>query len=202
MFSFRMAAGIAGISIILGACASKPTEINSQASTAGPAQIDFSSRFGTGVETAARTCIAIKNASLAPGSPITLIEPETPQNFVSAQISSPSSEMCPVSATVDGELTSYKISLPKSPAPLGKLVPFIGYAGPPASAAFAMNNNNVEADLEGNHSADTFRACAAGNTIYLSVWHGRPLVGSRIWAGRYDDAGNTGAFPPCDPKEL
>lgn len=196
----RIAILAACVLTLLAACAPKPTDTNSQASTVAPAKVDFSTRFGVAVRTASRTCIAIQNPSIAPDTPITLINPQAPQNFITAQISSPSSDACPVSSTVNHALTSYKISVPESSIP--KLAPLIAYLGPPASAVFAVNNSNVEADLEGTHSRDTFRACSAAGGIYLSAWHDSPLVGTRLWSARYDDAGDSGAFPPCDPKEL
>ncbi len=134
---------------IFGACAPKPTETNSQASTVGPAQIDFSSRFGIGVRTAARTCVAIKNHSVPPDSAVTAIQPQSPQTFSTGQISAPTSETCPVSATIDSTLTSYQLSLLESSTPAQKLVPFIVYVAPPASSNFLVDNNNVEADLGG-----------------------------------------------------
>ncbi len=199
---FRVVSAVAGMFAISAGCAPKPTETNSQANTVGPAQTDFSSRFGIGVRTAARTCVAIRNHSVPPDGPVTVIQPQSPQTFNTGRILANTSETCPVSANVDSTLTSYQLSVPDVSTPAQKLVPFIVYVGPPASSNFAVNNNNVEADLEGNHSRDTFRACSAANATYLSVWHGSPLLGTLLWSGRYDDSGNAGGFPACDPKEL
>jgi hypothetical protein len=202
MFSLRTAFILVGMITIFAGCTPRPTETNSEASTVETAQVDFSNRFGVAVRTASRTCVAIKNQSLSQGSPITLIQPQTPQTFTTAEVSAPSSDPCPVSANTSRGFTSYQISFPKSSPPLTKLTPFILYAGPPTAAGFTIDNNNVEADLDGNHSKNTFRACSATGEIYLSVWRGSPLVGTRLWAARYDDPENAGAFPVCDPKEL
>jgi hypothetical protein len=159
----------------------------------GQATIDYAPRIGVAVSTTTRTCLAIQNSTLQPGSPVTLVSPASPQTFSEVQVTGTSSSQCPITKEVNPSMTSYDIS--PNTANLPKLTPLIAVVGPAAN--FTMENVNVQADLDQNNSPDTFSACAASDGVHLNVWKGRPLTGTPIWKGYYYEPGNPGTLPAC-----
>lgn len=152
------------------------------------------------VRTEARTCVAMKNGTLAAGSPITLVVPVSPQSFVEAQISGRSQSSCPITEDIPPGVTNYEISLSKS-SNIPKLSPMVAVAGTAASSGFLQDNVNVEADLDQTQSKNTFRACGGNDGIYLTVWRGFPLNGTLLWTGYYYESGNPGTLPTCTAAE-
>lgn len=182
-------------------CSKQPTSSNSQAVSPASTPVDYSPRIGVGVRTAARTCIAIKNGTVTPDSPVTLVNPAAPQTVIEAQISRESSGSCPITQEQMPGVANYDISVPDS-ANLPKLVPLIAVLGTAASSGIAVQNNGVVADLDQTHARNTFRACGANDGVHLTVWRNEPLTGSLLWSGSYYESGNPGTLPTCTPAEL
>jgi len=201
IFRFPQAAIAATIPLLLVSCGAKPTATNSQATVGTPATVDYSPRIGVAVRTDARTCVAIKNATVPLNSPVTLVVPASPQSFVEAQISAPSPSPCPITQEAAPDATNYEITLPKS-SPVPKLTPLIAVIGTAAASGFTLQTAGVQADLGQNQSQDTFRACGANDGIHLTVWKGIPVTGTRLWSGYYYEAGNPGTLPTCGATEL
>lgn len=156
-------------------------------------------RIGVAVSTGGRTCLAIHNANLASGTPVTLVAPLPPQSSVQGQIGAASNTPCPVAKDVDASLSNYDIQL-SAGASVPKLQPLIAATG--ASSPFTPGpNNQVQADLDQNGKLQTFRACASNDGIHLTVWDGNPLQGTLIWHGFYYDPAASGLAPPCTEKE-
>ncbi len=201
-FPLRSAATAAVIPFLLLSCSKPPTATNSQAavSTTLP-PVDYSPRMGVAVRTNSRTCAAIKNATIQPGSPVTLVLPQSPQSFIEATISGPSPSACPITQDVLPGVNNVEISLPTT-SNVPKLSPMIAVLGTAVSNGFLLENISVQADLDQNHSKETFRACGANDGIHLTVWRGVPLTGTRVWSGYYYEAGNPGTLPTCGPTEL
>ncbi len=149
------------------------------------------------MQTGSRTCIAIQNASLQSGSPVTLVSPLAPQAFIQAQVTSSSQSVCPVSKDVNTALSSYDVK--PEPGSLQKLVPLIAVVG--SASAFSTNNNMVQADLDQNGKTEGFRACTASDGYHLTAWAGTPLAATLLWHGYYYEPDNPGAGPACTPKE-
>ncbi len=160
-----------------------------------------SPRIGIAVRTSSRTCVAIKNGALSANSPLTLVIPVSPQSFVEAQTSGPSSNPCPITKEVAPEMSNYEISLPKS-SNVPQLTPLLAVAGTAACGSFSLENADIQADLDQTHAKNTFRACGANDGIHLTVWHGAPITETRVWSGYYYEAGNPGILPACAPAEL
>lgn len=183
----------------LSGCSQKtnqpPSETTGSASTQRAA--NYTPRIGIGVQTGSRTCIAIQNASVQPGTPLTLVSPLAPQSFIQAQVNGPASSACPVSKDLDPALSSYDVK--PEPGNIQKLVPLIAVLSP--ATAFSTNNNNVQADLDQNGKLEAFRACAAPDGYHLTAWAGTPLSGTLLWHGYYYEPGNPGTASACTPKE-
>jgi len=182
-------------------CGQKPTASNSEAvvsTKSTPA--DYSPRLGIGVRTAARTCVAIQNGTVALDSPVTLISPAPPQTFAEAHISRESSSPCPISQQPTPGMVSYDVSVPNS-ANVPKLTPLIAVLGTAASNSINLANNGVVADLDHTQARNTFRACGASDGVHLTVWRNDPLTGTLLWSGSYYEAGNPGTLPTCSNVE-
>jgi hypothetical protein len=188
--------------IILSSCGTHDAPGPAAASGLGPspAAAAYIPRIGVGVTTGSRTCIAIKNANLTIGSPVTLVSAIAPQTFSQAEIASVSGSACPITKDVDAGVSNYDIHLPQA-ASLPKLTPLIAVVG--TSAPFSTRDgNSVVADLDQNGKFESFRACSAGDGIHATVWSGNPLDGTMLWHGYYYEPGNSAAGPACAPKEM
>jgi hypothetical protein len=199
LFRFPKAALAASMTLFLVAC-SKPTATNSQAGAVSPAAVDYSARIGIAVRTDARTCVAIKNATVQPNAPVTLVIPTAPQSFLEAQISAPISDPCPITQDPTPDFANYAVTLPAS-STIPKLTPLIAVVGTAASSSFALQTAGVQADLDQNQGKNTFRACGANDGIHLTVWRGIPVTGTRVWSGYYYEPGNPGTLPTCAATE-
>jgi hypothetical protein len=185
--------------LCLTACSRKadqpPSETTGSASTQLAA--NYTPRIGVGVNTGARTCIAIQNSSLQAGSLVTLVTPLVPQSFSQAQVTGPSSGACPVSKDLNPTLSSYDVKVEQGSTQ--KLVPVIAVVG--ASTPFSMRDNLVQADLDQNGKIEAFRACTAPDGYHLTAWGGNSLTGTLLWHGYYYEPDNPGTGPACTPKE-
>lgn len=166
---------------------------NSEKEPSGQAAVDYAPRIGVAVSTDSRSCVAIQNTTLQPGSPLTVVIPSSPQSFVETQVSGSSASPCPITHDVNPAMNSYDIkantgTLPKSTA-------MIAIVGP--ASQLSMENVSVQAHLDQDNSTDTFGACGADDGVHLSVWKGRPFTGTPIWKGYYYEAGNPGTLPAC-----
>jgi hypothetical protein len=186
---------------LLVSCSQGPTATNSQASVNAVAPIDYAKRIGVAVRTSSRTCVAIKDGTLQSGSAVTLVLPLSPQRFISAQISSPSSNACPITEEVAPDVSNYELSVPPG-EDLPKLTPLVAVLGAPASTGFAMDNLNVQGDIDRTHNKNTFRACGANDGVHLTVWKGIPITGTLLWTGHYYETGAAGNLPSCTPGEM
>lgn len=200
-FIFRCVFPAATLLMMLISCSKGPTANNSQASVGGAMDVNYSARIGVAVRTNSRTCVAVKDATLQPGSAVTVVVPLSPQTFTDAQVSAPSSEACPIREEASPGVSSYELSLPSS-ANVPKLVPLIAVVGASSGSGFAMDNLNVQADLAQTHAKDTFRACGASDGVHLSVWQGVPVTGTLLWTGHYSEVGTPSELPACTAMEM
>jgi hypothetical protein len=170
----------------------------SSALSASPSPASYVPRIGVAVSTGSRTCLAIQNANVTTGSPVTLVTPTLPQSFVQGQVGVVAQSPCPVSQNLNPAFTSYDVQASGLP----KLTPLIAVLGTPGS--FLQQNNNVQADLDQNGKTELFRACSANDGVHLTVWSGTPTTGAVIWHGVYyePEGGSAAAGPPCTAKEI
>jgi len=190
----------ASLALFLVSCSKSPTATNSQASVGGLTAVDYSKRVGVAVRTASRTCVTVNDATLQDGSPVTLVIPSAPQRYVAAHTSKRSVDACPITQEVSPSATSYELSVPAE-TNLPKLTPFVTVTGNPEASSFAMDNLNVQADIDQTHKTNTFRACGANDGVYLTIWRGVPINGTRLWTGHYYESGAPGGLPTCTSAE-
>ena len=186
---------------LAGCTARTPTQSSSSAVSLNPAAAvaAYVPRLGVAVTTAGRTCLAIRNGNLALNSPVTLVMPNIPQSFISAQIGSTSDSPCPITKDVDRNVTNYELHIPGGVQTVQKLVPMIAAVGPPTG--FLLENTTVQADLQQDGSHQMFRSCSADDGIHLTVWSGTPLSAPLLWHGYYFTESNPGVGPACTPGE-
>ena len=188
------------LAVLLVACGRK----ESQPVAGGSAGLTVSAaaylpRIGIAVVTGGRTCLAIHNANLAPGTPVMLVNPMLPQTTTAVEIGAPAQAACPVTKELDTTVSNYDLRV-ASGANLPKFLPLIAVSG--STAGFAPTaNNTVQADLDQNGKFETFRACSGTDGVHLTVWSGNPLDGTLLWHGYYYEPGNPGLGPACTGKE-
>lgn len=158
----------------------------------------FAPRIGVAVNTEGRACVAIRNASLTPGAPMTIIAPMAPQTFTHVDIGAAADSPCPVSKDVDRTVSNYVLHVPAGTS-LPKMTPLIAVTG--ATPNVTITNNVVQADIDQNGTLESFRACSGNDGVHLTVWAGAPLDSVLLWHGYYYEPGNPGIGPACTPKE-
>jgi hypothetical protein len=187
------------VAVLAISCTKKNPETGAQSSvlSSSPPPASYTPRLGVAVSTGSRTCVAIQNANLASGSPVTLVNPTLPQSFTQAQIGGTSQSPCPISQNVDPAFSSFDVQVTGASIP--KLTPLIAVLG--TSGPLTMSNNNVLADLDQNGKSESFRACAANDGVHLTVWSGTPTTGTVLWHAFYYEPNNAASGPPCTTKE-
>ncbi len=185
--------------VLAVSCTKKNPQTGAQSSalSSSPPAASYVPRIGVAVSTGSRICMAIQNANVASGSPVTLVTATLPQAFTQGEVGAIAQSPCPVSQDVNPALTSFDLHV--SGASLPKLTPLIAVLG--TSAPFSQQNNNVQADLDQNGKTEMFRACGANDGVHLTVWSGTPTTGTVLWHGFYYDPNNAAAGPPCTAKE-
>jgi hypothetical protein len=148
-------------------------------------------------------CMAIADATLAPGTPVTLVLLDEPQSVVAAQIGerTTSGEGCwPLlegrrTVNTQNGATFYRIVVPaKTRVRLA-----IGVLEPRAPVTVAAGA--AEADLDADGQPETFTECSTTEGVRYGVWTGVPYRGVSRWSGYYfmdyDQAANCppGAAP-------
>ncbi len=141
-------------------------------------------------------CLEIKNHTLEPGTPVTIMTFEGDEFLSSRRILSlrltgtilgktTSDENCP-------PLTDYRRTLNES-----EDVSFYAVAlddGPsmnPDDAIFGIGilglatEDTNPIDLDGNGAADSFTACTPFEGTYVRIWTGVPYIGEPLWEGYY-----------------
>jgi len=188
-----------GSIVVVASCGSrKNPQAEGSAGPNGAAAVpNYAPRIGVGVATQARTCFAVANPNLTPGTPVTLVSPTTPQSFVQGQIIGPARGPCPVFREGQTGFSSYDVDAAKQS--IQKLTPLIALAGP--IGPMMANGGTVSVDLDQNGKLQYFRACSAADVIYLTVWAGTPLTGTLLWRGSYYAPDNPGVAPACGANE-
>lgn len=188
------------VGVVLASCGRNKNAQTTGSAGLSPTAATYMPRIGVALTTGGRTCVAIHNANLTPGTPLTLITPMPPQTTTQAEIAGTPNNPCPITKDVDTTVSNYDLQVPAG-ATLTKLTPLIAVTGTAAPLTMGPNNN-VHADLDQNGKTETFRACSANDGIHLTVWSGDPLNGTLLWHGYYYEAGNPGLGPACTPKEM
>jgi len=184
---------------VLAACSRNPSAQVMSETSSGTSAATYTPRIGIAVATGGRTCLAIRNANLAPSTPVTLVNPSLPQTSTQVQIGGMTNSPCPVSKEVDTSVSNYDLQVP-SGANLAKLTPLIAVTGTSATFTSAPNNT-LQADLDQNGKFETFRACSSNDGLHLTVWSGSSLDGMLLWHGYYYEPSSAGLGPACTPKE-
>lgn len=135
-------------------------------------------------------CLAISNANLAVGSPLTLIvasEPRGPQRVEQARIKgrTNSPEACdalkPGRAEVNArEGTSFYALEGRG---IGSTDIGVGIVAPPAAPHVV--NGLARVDLDQNGQSEVFSTCATIEGISFGVWTGKAYQGKPLWSGYY-----------------
>jgi hypothetical protein len=141
----------------------------------------YSSDIGVAVVKSGKACLEIHNASVSPGSKVSLVGPTVPQSTSDAVVIGRADDACPTIDQGDTNLNRYEIrtaadsTLSSEPA-----IAILGPVGP-----FARVDKLMAADMDQDGRQEFFRSCTSAEGIHFTVWSGRPLEGARRWHQYY-----------------
>jgi hypothetical protein len=180
-----------------------------------PAQSPFAAQIGWIDE-----CLAIKNGTLAPGTPVTVLMFDGNENSTGERIlkrraagkilgKTRSAQKCPAlnesSVNEADGVSFYTLALEKGAAPANSDLGIfgIGVVGPEATKAGRI-------DLDGNGGTDSFTVCQSFEGIHFTAWRGEPHDDRPLWEAYdylgYDTEGDdcplsfSGSRPAGPPK--
>jgi len=131
-------------------------------------------------------CLAIRSASLAPGSAVQVVNTVPPQSVAAARTEGPDP------SCAAAEIHGYRVTPPAGPVPA---IGITGYRGP-----FRTEGGRVSADLDGDGQPEYFRSCTSSEGVHFTIWSGTPLTGRLRWH-EYHPLGYD-VDPDCKPEEV
>ena len=155
----------------------------------------FAEHIGIATQRSGKECLAIMNSSLAPNSPVFLVNAAEPQTVEEARIVT-RDESCRDPSAADPDLQPYAIGLDQTSA--HGFTPVIAIAN--YGAGWKKNGALVAADLDGDGLPEHFRSCASAEGIHLTVWTGPPITGILRWH-QYHYLGYD-VTPDCKTEEV
>ena len=167
-----------------------------QAATLSGQGFDFAAAVGVAtVDEEGELCVAIQNPSIAPTTPLVLLDVVGGGPAVPAQVLARREERCPRDLIASGE-TLYRAALTGGHRTSGVL-----YVAVLASAERLQElDGEFQLDIDGQGELETFRVCASSEGLHLTVWSGPALTGERRWH-RYFYLGYD-VEPDCTEREV
>jgi len=142
-----------------------------------PRMFDWSRDLGVaGWDERGVLTLAVDNDSLPEAIPVTLVWLTDPQS-VSQAFTGPRRPKPWSHAGTTLEGAAYAITPPAPAHERGAFaIAIVGLAAEPR-----VQGGHAEVDLDGDGTPETFRQCASGEALHLTVWSGPPLEGPQGW---------------------
>ncbi|MEP6849634.1 MAG: hypothetical protein ABI999_12320 [Acidobacteriota bacterium] len=121
-----------------------------------------------------RVCLAIQNSRLKAGQKVSVIFTSRPESIKTAFVTKKVAASCSSEIDVAERVSFYLLRMPKVDLPFVE----IGYVG---TSRVASVRGVATADLNADGQKEYFRTCTSGEGVHLTVWNGKPLVGTRVW---------------------
>lgn len=141
--------------------------------------------FSRQVGVVSGACFAIRNPSLAAGTPLHLVNAMPPQSDTAARVEGTGG------TCASGELSAFRVAPQAGPVPA---IGIVGFGG-----SLQSDGGMLSADLDGDGQREYFRACTSSEGVHLTIWTGKPLTGRLRWHG-YQALGYD-VEPDCKPEE-
>ncbi len=157
------------------AAAPEPAPAATPAPAAKAGAFDFETRLGVaGRDASGRLCLAVPDSSLSAGALVTLISTAAPQTSVAARIVGRRATPWAL-GNMALEGASYEIEALAEPEE-GLSIAVLG-----ALAGGRVVAGVFRADLDGDGVDESFRECASGEGVHLTVWSGTARKAVRRW---------------------
>lgn len=149
-------------------------------------------------------CLTTQNSILKSGDKIQIISTQIPQKVFQAEISEKLKERCSSDLILEhssgssSDLSSeiyYSLKLSEN----DKTKIYWGIAVINSSNQVKIDKGLAHIDLDNDGKDEYFRECYGSESLHLSVWKGKPLIGKRIWSGSF--AFNYNTPPSCTDKD-
>jgi len=128
-------------------------------------------------------CLAIKNANLAIGTNVKVIDPDAPNSSNSAKISAVASKADECHALLDDRKTINKeqgnyfyVVVPVKPVNMAFGIVFTNDE---------MKSSTGQVDLNIDGVSDTFYYCNTSEGVDFSIWQGKPYKSDKLWGEYY-----------------
>ena len=147
-------------------------------------------------------CLTTQNSTLKSGDKIQIILAEIPQKVFQTEVSEKLKERC--SSDLIGEHssgsspdfsydTSYSLKFSENI--------YYGIAVINSSNQVKIDKGLAHIDLDNDGKDEYFRECYGRESLSLSIWQGKPLIGKRIWHGYFAFNWDTGT-ESCKRKDF
>jgi hypothetical protein len=123
-----------------------------------------------------QVCLAVESATLARGSTVTIVDPETPQSARRAVVRERLASCDAFDKSAVGGVY-YRLQLPAGNNSTVTLA--IGFAG--AVASTTLTSGILTLRLSSGYPRVHVRSCTSSEGVHLTVWAGEPLKSRRLW---------------------
>jgi len=143
---------------------------------------EINSRIGN-VEKWGEPCFIIQNPSLKAGDKIQVVmmESESPQEVFQAEVVE--KKACKGEKETVLETANATEYLLKTSHEISSIGIGVGVVNPLNEAKVVKGIASL--DIDGNGKDEYFRSCAGFESLWISIWEGKPLAGKRIWYAKY-----------------
>lgn len=146
-------------------------------------------------------CLTTQNSTLKSGDKIQIIFTQIPQKVLQAEVSEKLKEECSswhISEHSSGQSTGISYSLKLSENDKTTMRDSIAVIN--SSNQVKIDKGLAHIDLDNDGKDEYFRECYGRESLSLSVWQGKPLIGKRIWYGYFGYNYDTGTSN-CKDKD-
>lgn len=155
-------------------------------------------------------CLTTQNSTLNSGDKIQVVLAEIPQKVFQVEVSGKLEERCSDALIMEysssGDMlkpssgqsidTSYSLEFSENDQTKG----YWGIAVINTSNQVKIDKGFAHIDLDDDGEDEYFRECYGRESLTLSVWKGKPLIGKRIWSGYFGFNYDTGT-ETCNEKD-
>ena len=140
------------------------------------AQATAAPKIGVAAGRDGQVCLAIDSSRLAPGSIVTIVDPDEPQSVRRAIVRERLASCAAFEASaVNG--VYYRLQLQAGDmSPIVLAIAFVG-----AVASTAPGSGTITFHLTAAYPRARVRSCTSSEGVHLTVWAGEPLKSRRLW---------------------
>jgi hypothetical protein len=131
-------------------------------------------------------CLAIANANLKPGTPVSVVIAAQPQKIVAARVQEQTTSAATCPALTEERAAGIKagtVFYALEGGGISRSDMALGIVNAPATPTIVDGQAKVDLDQDGR--SEVFTSCASSEGINFAVWSGNPYEGDSRWSEYY-----------------